>query len=269
MTNRIVTLVLSGLLGFAPLAAHAQYDGEWAGDADAAWEELPPPEPPAADADGSAQDQQGSASVAAGQWIFAQQYGWIWMPYGDAYSYVPSDGYGSPYAYVYYPVDARWTWIAAPWIWGIGPWPYFGAFGPARFAWYGHGWWRNPSRWHYAPAYHRGGAYAGRPAPAPHGGRGSYASRAGPGSRGGYARPAPYGGGFPGSRGGYARPAPHGDGFRGAGPARAFAGSGRGGGYMAPRGSPGRGGFGFGGSRSGGGGGGGRGHASGGGRGHR
>src|SRR5512143_507936 len=42
------------------------------------------------------------AQAPAGQWIYTQQYGWVWMPYGDDYTYVPPDGYGEPYAYVYY-----------------------------------------------------------------------------------------------------------------------------------------------------------------------
>lgn len=85
-----------------------------------------------------------------GQWVYTQQYGWIWMPYADNYTYVPADGYGAPYAYVYYPTYG-WTWLVAPWIWGYGPWPYFGVYGPASFGWYGHSWWRYPSRWTYAP----------------------------------------------------------------------------------------------------------------------
>jgi hypothetical protein len=41
-------------------------------------------------------------AVPAGQWVYTQQYGWVWMPYGDAYSYVPPDGQGQPYEYVVY-----------------------------------------------------------------------------------------------------------------------------------------------------------------------
>ncbi|WP_248354697.1 hypothetical protein [Anaeromyxobacter oryzae] len=281
MTKRIVTLVLSGVLGLIPIATHAQYDEEWtdegagaapaAPDSSAPGTQAPtdlPPAPPTATPEAYGQPQA-PAAVPPGQWVYTQQYGWIWMPYSDAYAYVPPGGYGSPYAYVYYPADACWTWISAPWIWGIGPWPFFGTIGPVRFAWYGHGWWRYPSRWHYAPAYH-GGYYAGRPVP---------------GYRGGYAaRPAPYGGGsyggraFPASRGGYAgRPAPYGGGFRGAGPApsaRAFVGGGHGGGgFASPRGSAGRGGSWSAAPRSGGSGGGGGGRGGGfgghGGRGHR
>ena len=108
MTTRIVTLVLSGLLGLTPIAAHAQYDAEWtdedagaapaAPDSSTAAPAEQPPAPPALNSDAWGQDQA-TASVPPGQWIYTQQYGWIWMPYGDAYAYVPPAGYGAPYAY--------------------------------------------------------------------------------------------------------------------------------------------------------------------------
>ena len=119
------------------------------------------PAPPFADEPRTAQ----RSPVPPGQWVYTQQYGWIWMPYADEYTWVPPDGYGEPYAYVYYPV-AGWTWIVAPWVWGVGPWPHFGFRGPVSFAWYRHGWWRSPWRWHFAPGF----AFHGvRPLP-PHGG---------------------------------------------------------------------------------------------------
>ncbi len=112
------------------------------------------------------------AQAPPGQWIYTQQYGWVWMPYADDYTYVPPDGYGEPYAYVYYPVYG-WTWIAAPWVWGFGPWPYFGVHGPVFFAWYRHGWWRSPWHWHFAPSF----AFHGvRPVP----GRGAIVWRGAP-----------------------------------------------------------------------------------------
>ncbi|HET7826010.1 MAG TPA: hypothetical protein VFK90_11785, partial [Anaeromyxobacter sp.] len=157
-----------------------QYDGQVQAEAPA-----PPPQ---------AQAQPAPSTSAAGQWIYTQQYGWIWMPYGDAYTYSPSNGYGEPVAYVYYPAHSCWAWVAAPWVWGIGPWPFFGVFGPAHFGWYGHGWWRYPSHWHYAPFR---GTYAGfRPSPF----RGGGFARPAP-ARGGFVRPAP-------ARGGFVRPAP-------------------------------------------------------------
>jgi hypothetical protein len=105
-----------------------------------------PPAPPFADQQRPAQPQQSPP----GQWVYTQQYGWLWMPYGDDYTYVPPDGYGEPYLYVYYPVFG-WTWVVAPWVWGFGPWPWFGLRGPVSFAWWRHGWWRSPWRWRFAP----------------------------------------------------------------------------------------------------------------------
>jgi hypothetical protein len=136
-----------------------------------------PPAPPAQEPPDDAQ------AAPSGQWVYTEQYGWVWMPYGAVYSYVPPAGTGEPYAYVYYP-SYGWTWVVAPWIWGYGPWPFFGVYGPAHFAWYGYGFWRTPWRWHYRPApapFHGAvGIRAFRPAPShvfvPHGapgGRGS------------------------------------------------------------------------------------------------
>ncbi len=93
-----------------------------------------------------------------GQWVYTQQYGWLWMAHGDAYWYAPPTGRGQPYAYVLRP-DHGWTWVEAPWVWGLGPWPHFGASGPTRFGWYRAGYWRTPWRWQYWP-----GRYRGRPA---------------------------------------------------------------------------------------------------------
>jgi hypothetical protein len=108
-----------------------------------------PPTPPDPVPPPSEQPPPGAHPNAAppGGWVYTQQYGWVWMPYGDAYWYVPPNGYGQPYQYIYYPTGG-WVWVAAPWIWGIGPWPWFGVVRPARFGWYAFGWWRVPWRWH-------------------------------------------------------------------------------------------------------------------------
>ncbi len=105
------------------------------------------------------------------------------MPYGDAYTHAPLDGYGEPYMYVYYPAYG-WTWLAAPWVWGWGPRPFFGVHGPWRFAWFGRGWWRNPGRSHFAPARFRSGFgfHGARPGPF----RGGSFSWRGPAVRGGF-----------------------------------------------------------------------------------
>lgn len=124
----------------------------------------PPPAPPSLAPPGAPSQAQPSTSALRGQWVYTQQYGWVWMPYGDAYTSVPPGGYGQPYQYLYYPAYG-WTWVVAPWVWGFGPWPYFGFFGPSRFAWYGYGWWRNPWRWHLAATPYLGFRYGPRTAP--------------------------------------------------------------------------------------------------------
>jgi hypothetical protein len=137
----------------------------------------PPPPPPSQVAAPWAGDQAPpppATGTPDGQWVYTQQYGWVWMAYDDLYTWAPPNGSGEPLEYVYYP-SYGWEWVAAPWVWGIGPWPYFGRPAPNRFAWYQHGWWRSPRRWHYAEAPHRGAlgergirpAPPGRPAPAP------------------------------------------------------------------------------------------------------
>ena len=132
----------------------------------------------------AAEEQQ----APTGQWVYTEQYGWVWIPYGDVYTDVPAAGYGAPYEYVYYPAYG-WTWVVAPWVWGIGPWPSFGVYGPSVFGWYGHGWWRSPGRWHYrGPAPLRGGFALHGVSPAPF--RGGFMSGVGPATYGsGFAFP--------------------------------------------------------------------------------
>ncbi len=87
----------------------------------------------------------GRLPASSGQWVYTDQYGWVWMPYGAKYVSEGSTGDETPYAYIYEPSDG-WTWLAAPWVWGWGAYPYFGALGPGRFGWYtglvhaGYGW---------------------------------------------------------------------------------------------------------------------------------
>jgi hypothetical protein len=116
----------------------------------------------------------------AGQWVYTQQYGWIWMPYGSAYTYV-APGYDYPYQYAWQ-VGIGWTWFAAPWVVGWGPWPFFGVAGAVGFAWYGWGWWRYPYA-HFPYRYPYGG-YGFRGVPPPY--------------RPGYRYAAPVGGYAPG-----------------------------------------------------------------------
>lgn len=102
----------------------------------------PPPQtapPGAAAAPGQQAPAQGPAAprpAGTGQWVFTDQYGWVWMPYGDRYTYLPPDG-ATPSMYVYYP-EAGWCWVVAPWLWGLGPRPYFVA-GPRFYLWFGVG----------------------------------------------------------------------------------------------------------------------------------
>jgi len=117
----------------------------------------PPPGPAVDGAAPPAEQIQGQAA-GSGQWVHTSQYGWIWMPYGNAYTYLPADG-GAPDMYVYYPA-VGWCWVVAPWLWGFGPQPFFGVVGPWRFAWWGHGFghwygfrgtwagWRGHGFWH-------------------------------------------------------------------------------------------------------------------------
>jgi len=93
----------------------------------------PPPEPPPPPRPESRQDKPSDT----GQWVYTEQYGWVWMPYGDRYTHQPPDG-GTPSMYVYYP-EAGWCWVVAPWLWGWGPSPYFGVFGPRFYGWWGIG----------------------------------------------------------------------------------------------------------------------------------
>lgn len=78
--------------------------------------------------------------MPAGQWGYTQQYGWLWMPYDQAYTYVVDDA-ALAYQYAYYP-SYGWTWILAPWILGFGSVPYWGVLGPGHFAWYARPWFR-------------------------------------------------------------------------------------------------------------------------------
>jgi hypothetical protein len=167
--SKLTAAALIAALAVLPALARAQEDA-YASEPEAAPEGAAPtwapPAPPAqTPAPPQAQPQPQQAPAPPGQWIYTSQYGWVWMAYSDSYTSVPANGWGEPYAYVYYPSYAAWTWVAAPWIWGFGPWPFFGVWGPARFGWYGHGWWRSPAHFHYAPAraWYPGGGFRAAP----------------------------------------------------------------------------------------------------------
>jgi len=122
----------------------------------------PPPEPPPPPRPESRQEKPSDT----GQWVYTEQYGWVWMPYGDRYTHLPPDG-ATPSMYVYYP-EAGWCWVVAPWLWGWGPSPYFGVFGPRFYGWWGIGlghWYGFSGRYAYwggsGRAYWHGGRWNG------------------------------------------------------------------------------------------------------------
>ena len=117
----------------------------------------------------SSQTEQSAPAEQSGQWVYTDQYGWVWIPYAREYTYVASEGY--PYSYVYYP-SYGWMWLYSPWVFGWGPGPYWGIYGPGYYAWYAHPWFARPRFYprggYYggfrAGVYYRGGAYRGGPA---------------------------------------------------------------------------------------------------------
>jgi hypothetical protein len=87
-----------------------------------------------------------AVAMPAGQWVYTQEYGWLWMAYDREYAHVDENtarfGYSAvAHAYVYRPVSG-WRWGLAPWVLRFGPIPYWGASGPQHFAWYAHPWFR-------------------------------------------------------------------------------------------------------------------------------
>jgi hypothetical protein len=138
---------------------------------------------------------------ATGQWVYTNQYGWVWMPYGSAFTSVPANG-DVPNMYVYYP-SVGWTWVVAPWVWGWGPMPYFGAYGYGRFGWYGVGfghWYgfAGPYAGWGGRGYWNGGRWYGGGGFHPAGPRGGGFSAGGAGHGSGFAAPHGGGGGFSG-----------------------------------------------------------------------
>jgi hypothetical protein len=120
--------------------------------------EMPPPPPQAAPAVPPAAVAQPPAAPA-GQWVRTVQYGWLWIPYGQEYTYIPADPQVFPEEYVYYPVYG-WRWVAAPWVFGYGPEPLWGAPGIRLFAWYTRPWFRVGGHWGWG-GYRGWGRYRG------------------------------------------------------------------------------------------------------------
>jgi hypothetical protein len=147
-------------------------DPSWTPPPPAAQEPPPPPQAQAYPTPAYAAPAPATTIVAgapAGQWVYTNQYGWVWMPYGESYTYVA--GPGAAYSYAYYP-HFGWRWVAAPWVLGVGPRPFWGHLGPSHYAWYGHPGYRGGviarGGWRGAPVYRAA------PSVAWHGGARSY-----------------------------------------------------------------------------------------------
>ncbi len=190
--------------------------------------------PPPGEFDVATEEVAVQPATPSGQWVFTSQYGWVWMPYANGYTYLPASG-AAPNMYVYYPA-VGWSWVIAPWVWGFGPRPWFGYAGWGGYGWYGYGYgrWNGFARPYASAGWVGGGYYA----------RGRW-NGVGPGYR------APPGGGAPpprsvgsapptvrpggGSRGTAAPPSGRPVGVQGVAPGRGGAASGR---SFTPGGSP-------------------------------
>jgi len=110
----------------------------------------PPPNQVTAPPEPTAPPQAERANVAPtdGQWVYTAQFGWVWMPFGPQFVFVPPGG-APPQMFVFYPAFG-WRWVVAPWVWGLGPQPYWGVHGVVRFGWWGGGF----GRWYaFSPRY--------------------------------------------------------------------------------------------------------------------
>jgi hypothetical protein len=161
------------LLTAVPVLALAQPAGEpyappTPPPPDAAPEGQPPPEapPPPQESQPMAQPSAGPG----GQWVETNQYGRVWIPYGQQYTYIPGDPQVYPYQYVYYPAYG-WRWIVAPWVYGYGPSPVWGPMGPRHFVWYSRPWFRVGGYWGWG-GYRGWGHYRGWIGPRAWGARG-------------------------------------------------------------------------------------------------
>ena len=163
---------------------------------------MQPPPPPAVPPSVPVQRAQPAPVQAAqggtGQWVYTQQYGWTWMPYGDQYVYTPEASVGGyPYEYVYTP-SWGWSWLAGPWVWGYGPGIYFSIGRPWYFGWYHHP--HFVGRGAIGRGFVHGGFRGGFRGPAFRGGFRGGVGHVGGGFRGGVGH---VGGGFRGHVGGH------------------------------------------------------------------
>ena len=112
--------------------------------------------------------QASAAAPISGQWSYTTQYGWVYLPYSQSYTYVNPDGTVA-YEYAYYP-SRGWGWVESPWVLGGGPRPYWGGYGYAHFAWYAHPWFHGGAYYRGGYGYHAGWGHPVHAAAAYHGG---------------------------------------------------------------------------------------------------
>src|SRR5512135_1974642 len=133
--RRILVLVAAASLFFGPVPVRADDVVDASVVPSAPAPDYVPPAPPADEV--SVDVSQGGVS---GQWVYTSQYGWVWMPYGNAFVNVSDTGF-APNMYLYYPA-VGWCWVVAPWVWGWGPSPFWGVYGASVYPWYGWGYGR-------------------------------------------------------------------------------------------------------------------------------
>jgi hypothetical protein len=152
MKSRLGATVATLVLGFGYARAQMVGPQSQAAQPAAPMPNQSPPAPPqqVPSPPAPAQPVPAAASAAnqaqgAGQWVYTAEYGWLWMPYGSQYTHESADTGIDPDEYAYEPA-VGWTWLSAPWLWGWGAAPYYGAYGPWHYPWYGrlaYGW-RHP-----------------------------------------------------------------------------------------------------------------------------
>jgi len=175
----------------------------------------PPATPPAPPNELLNSDDMGQVQADEGQWVYTAQYGWVWMPYGDAYTQVSPDGTVAT-TYVYEP-DVGWLWVLAPWVLGWGPVPYWGVPGVIHLGWHAHPWFHRGAYWgrsyyggHRIPGSRHGGYWIRHQGRSGH----AYRSRGPAGGRPRMRSARPEGGRSSFGRGGFRE---HGGGFHGHG----------------------------------------------------
>ncbi|MEO7035570.1 MAG: hypothetical protein ABI548_16710 [Polyangiaceae bacterium] len=89
-----------------------------------------PPEPPLPASEAPPDSTQWAREYPGGHWVYANGYGWMWVPANA----VTQDNEGVPYSYLYTPTYG-WTWYVSPW--GPGPYRYGGW---VRRPWHPVGW---------------------------------------------------------------------------------------------------------------------------------